>query len=817
LAQSVTAGQVNFFRLANSSLDPYTNAPTVAQQQWFQTYISRMGVFSPYFDSRTVWYTNGQVYQDMYAIYAGTAVASQHPEWILHDQSGNPLYIPWGCSNGSCPEFAGDIANPNFRAWWIAQMQTSLSDGNYKGLWIDDVNMNFEVSDSSGTLVAPIDDATGAPMTWAAWRSYVAQFMTQIRQAFPTKEIVHNAVWCAGPTGIQDLDPSIQAEIAAADIINVERGIGSDPGLTGGTGQWSLYSLFGYIDRVHAAGRSVIMQQYNVTDVPTQQYSLAGYFLISAGGDYYGDTSTTPDNWWSGFNVNLGTPLGPRTYANGVYQRNFSQGIVLLGEPGLATTTVTLPAAFKTLDGTSVTSVSLSAYQGVILTGAYPNPSAPAISLTTNSLPAGTVGASYSAGLTASGGSGNYTYSVSGAPAGLAISGNALAGTPTSAGTFSAVTLKVTDTTSGAAAQKTLSLTVYAPVVITTSSLAFGIAGTPYSANLSATGGSGTYTWSAANQPAGLAINGNTLAGTPSAAGTASSLILTATDPTTSLSAQKTLAITIYSAPSIATSTLPAGTVGAAYSASLAATGGSGNFSWSAAGLPAGVVLNNGTLSGTPTTSGTANVAVTLTDTTTNLTALKTLSIAISSPVPPPVPPSITTSSLPWAIVGTSYSETLTASGGSGKYTWSAANLPPGIVVSAKGLTTGKPTTAGLWSNVTLTVSDTGTGLTATRTFSISVYKPLAIATNSPPASTVGNSYSEPLTATGGSGSFLWSVTGLPPGITLNGSTLTGTPTTAGTYASVVVVKDMVTGASVQKTLSIVIRARTARLTTPRS
>src|SRR5205085_10818824 len=36
--------------------------------------------------------------EDVYAIYKDGALATQHPEWILRDQSGNELYIPYGCS-----------------------------------------------------------------------------------------------------------------------------------------------------------------------------------------------------------------------------------------------------------------------------------------------------------------------------------------------------------------------------------------------------------------------------------------------------------------------------------------------------------------------------------------------------------------------------------------------------------------------------------------------------------------------------------------------------------------------------------------------
>ena len=69
----------------------------------------------------------------------------------------------------------------------------------------------------------------------------------------------------------------------------------------------------------------------------------------------------------------------------------------------------------------------------------------------------------------------------------------------------------------------------------------------------------------------------------------------------------------------ISTTTLPAGTVGTAYSATLAATGGVSPYSWSASGLPNGLSLSSagpstGTISGTPTASGTMNAAVTIQD-----------------------------------------------------------------------------------------------------------------------------------------------------------------------------------------------------------
>jgi hypothetical protein len=378
-AQTTSPGQVNYQEVATAGLDSYTNSPSSSMISWFNSHFFRMAVYSPYFDTRTSWYPNGLVYKDLYGIPVGSTMASQHPEWILHDPSGNKLYIPWGCGNGSCAQYAGDIANPAFRAQWISDAGAMYNKG-YRGFWLDDVNMQFQVSDGNGNSVAPIDYNTGTTMNWTAWRNYIAQFTQQIRQAFPSADISHNVIWFVSPNGgAPGTDPAIQQEIKSANVVNLERGIASDTGLGGGTGPWSVYAEMSFIDTVHGLGAGVTLEEYNV-DAPTELYGLASYFMISNGNDRIGDGTTTPSNWWSGYSVNLGAALGARTYSSGVYRRNFAGGIVFLGEPGLATQTISVPAGYTTLSGQAVTSISLGGSQGVILLGnsSLLTPSSPA-------------------------------------------------------------------------------------------------------------------------------------------------------------------------------------------------------------------------------------------------------------------------------------------------------------------------------------------------------------------------------------------------------------------------------------------------------
>jgi hypothetical protein len=308
-------------------------------------------------------YPNGWAYDDAYAIYRDSAIPAQHPEWILRDGGGRPLYIPFGCSQGTCPQYAGDISNAAFRRYWIAEARSKLRYG-YRGLYVDDVNMALRVGNGQGEEVAPIDHATHRPMSDGAWRSYMARFMEEIHAALPHLEIVHNAIWFAD-TPTLAADPYIRREIKAATYIYLERGV-NDSGLTGGSGRYSLSRFLSYIDAVHALGKGVVLGGH-ATDRHGSEYSLASYLLISTGKDAVSAADMTPVHWWSGFDVNLGKALGPRRQWSGVLRRDFTGGMSLVNEPEGEPRTVNLPTTMRDLDGRNIKSVTLAPASGVVL------------------------------------------------------------------------------------------------------------------------------------------------------------------------------------------------------------------------------------------------------------------------------------------------------------------------------------------------------------------------------------------------------------------------------------------------------------------
>jgi VCBS repeat-containing protein len=159
--------------------------------------------------------------------------------------------------------------------------------------------------------------------------------------------------------------------------------------------------------------------------------------------------------------------------------------------------------------------------------------------------------------------------------------------------------------------------------------------------------------------------------------------------------------------------------------------------------------------------------------------------------------------------VGSSYSQTLAATGGSGTYTWSitSGSLPSGLsLASSTGAITGTPTTAGT-SNVTFKVAD-GIG-TVSKALSITINpSTLAITTSSLAAGNVGVTYSQTLGASGGTSPYTWTLSSgsLPAGLSLNSSTgvISGTPTGAGTTSATYLVTDSAS-VTANKTISITI------------
>ncbi len=294
--------------------------------------------------------------------------------------------------------------------------------------------------------------------------------------------------------------------------------------------------------------------------------------------------------------------------------------------------------------------------------------------------------------------------------------------------------------------------------------------------------------------PVGLTLSpSGVLGGTVAGSFTARSITVAATNGVTPVrvGASQTFTLQPFTALVIGTTSLGGATVGSAYSATLAGSGGTQPYRWTvdAGSLPSGLSLSeSGLISGTPLTAGTTNFTVRLTDSG-GASVTKPLSIVAANPAAL----SVVTPSLPDGLAGAAYSATLSAVSGSGSYTWSLASgaLPAGLSLSSAGVISGTPSASGS-STFTVRVTDASSA-TATRTFTLSVSGSLAISTASLPDARTGAVYSATLSVSGGIGPFAWTRASgvLPPGLTLNSSgVVSGTATGLGSFTFVARVTD---------------------------
>jgi hypothetical protein len=232
-----------------------------------------------------------------------------------------------------------------------------------------------------------------------------------------------------------------------------------------------------------------------------------------------------------------------------------------------------------------------------------------------------------------------------------------------------------------------------------------GTINVPYNQTVTASGGTAPYSFtvSLGNLPTGLTLStAGVLSGTPTQIGMFN-FTITATDANGCTGMQSYTLTISCAAISFSPATLPAGLVGSPYDQTITVNGVATPITVNLLpnnNLPPGLSLisfvtaNSFKIAGTPSTPGTFNFTLQVTDTN-KCIATQTYSIVINC-----ANITLSPSTLANGQEGLQYSQTITAIGGRAPYAFSrvSGNLPPGLNLLASGALTGSPTVAGTYN-----------------------------------------------------------------------------------------------------------------------
>lgn len=346
-----------------------THAQAVEEAKRFDVVIAKPKTYAPYVaDMRAA---NPKLV--LLAYYNGTFVSANegdtYPEsWYVRDADGNKVQsVRWD-------NYMMDPSNPG----WVddrkrACEQLLLSSG-YDGCGLD-VLGTTPVTDGSFVTARPINASTGQPWTPAEWLDATTKLGAAVGD-YVARPVYGNGVG-NGPRYFEPAYPSRQ-------LLTGLDGAMAEGFLRSGRSPLDVYPTVAewkahvdmLVDAGSLGGRLVVVTKAWNTGTAAQKdelhkFALATFLLGNDGSSRFsfqyeeGDNPAAGHPWW---NTRLGAPTGGYTAkSNGVYQRNFERGRVLVN-PTTNTVKVSLGATFTALGGARVTSLTLAPHSGEVLT-----------------------------------------------------------------------------------------------------------------------------------------------------------------------------------------------------------------------------------------------------------------------------------------------------------------------------------------------------------------------------------------------------------------------------------------------------------------
>jgi Hypothetical glycosyl hydrolase family 15 len=271
---------------------------------------------------QSIFQTNRDDYSYMQTVTGCTAYAddiANHPDWFLHDQSGNIVL-----SVDTSDHYLMDVGNPGYQQACASNAAALAKKYGFDGIFFDVVTGQLLWSMSAGLSVPEYP-------TQASWVAAMNSALSYLGPALRSQGLLAFGNVSATP----DIG-TWEQWVSHLDGVEEESWTDGGLGLAQQVPYWS--QKFAELAWAQANGKYEIVHSYNGGEA-ANTFGLAAMLLVANGGASYSTSNTdytSNENWFPEYTTaaGLGAPAGPyKVLANGVYERAFSNGIVLVN-PG---------------------------------------------------------------------------------------------------------------------------------------------------------------------------------------------------------------------------------------------------------------------------------------------------------------------------------------------------------------------------------------------------------------------------------------------------------------------------------------------------
>lgn len=312
------------------------------------------------------------------AAYATLINKLNSMNWWLYPEgnSGTPITFSGSELTINNTTFTAKDSSGEDSVDWMTNYFVSQSytpNPSIDGLFMD--NMFWEPTVSGDWNLSGVDTPNTSAQAGTWLREGYAEYLTKVRDLMPGKLQLANIATWGQP---QAVFPELQGKLDGGVMEGL---IGASYSIESYGGWQAMMTWYAKsMAALDSNQLGIFGQEGSPTDYQSMRYGLASCLMGNA---YYNFSNSASEyygvNWFDEFNVNLGQATSPPSTAawqNGVWRRDFQNGIALVNPKGNGPQTVKLETSYVKIkgtqaptvnDGSTVTSVTLQDRDGIIL------------------------------------------------------------------------------------------------------------------------------------------------------------------------------------------------------------------------------------------------------------------------------------------------------------------------------------------------------------------------------------------------------------------------------------------------------------------